>query len=189
MPRSSPSINCAARMENVSHIRRRVVTVMGLPASICCQCRAEKTKSDHVFLSEPLGLAQPSDALSQGGKRIVCHRPSLSFRRFWDATTTSRLAGPSTSSTAALKRGVISLSVKGRGSPRTSCDSGTSKAIVIRRSVFHRDGRPFSICCQCRQRIQNQSCLPAYSAGSFLIERTRLPNASKNLLASNTCTH
>jgi hypothetical protein len=31
-------------MWKVSHIRRRVVIVTGRPASICCQCRAEKPK-------------------------------------------------------------------------------------------------------------------------------------------------
>ena len=56
MPRSSPSINCAARMENVSHMRRRVVTVMGLPASICCQWRAEKPNPIMSSWVNPLEL-------------------------------------------------------------------------------------------------------------------------------------
>ena len=41
MPRSRPSTRLAALTLNVPQMRRRVLIVIGLPASICCQWRAE----------------------------------------------------------------------------------------------------------------------------------------------------
>jgi len=41
---SNPRTSCAIGTWNVSQMRSSVVTVMGRPASICCQCRAEKPK-------------------------------------------------------------------------------------------------------------------------------------------------
>ena len=44
IPRSRSSSSALTRTLKVSHIRRSVLTVMGLPASICCQWRAENPK-------------------------------------------------------------------------------------------------------------------------------------------------
>jgi hypothetical protein len=41
MPASKPWTNFDIDISNTSQMRRRVVTVMGRPASICCQWRAE----------------------------------------------------------------------------------------------------------------------------------------------------
>lgn len=41
MPTSNPRTRLVIDISSASQIRRRVVTVMGRPASICCQCRAE----------------------------------------------------------------------------------------------------------------------------------------------------
>ena len=42
MPLSRPCSKRATGTRKTSQIRSRVVTVIGLPASICCQCLAEK---------------------------------------------------------------------------------------------------------------------------------------------------
>ena len=39
MPLSRVRNNLTRLISNVSQIRSKVVTVIGLPASICCQCR------------------------------------------------------------------------------------------------------------------------------------------------------
>src|ERR1700680_5124733 len=44
MPLSRPRTTSPTRTLNASQIRRRVVIVIGRPASICCQCRAENPK-------------------------------------------------------------------------------------------------------------------------------------------------
>jgi hypothetical protein len=41
MPSSKPRTNFHIGTSSTSHIRSRVVTVIGRPASTCCQCRAE----------------------------------------------------------------------------------------------------------------------------------------------------
>ena len=41
IPLSRPRTNFSIVISNTSHIRRSVVTVIGLPASTCCQWRVE----------------------------------------------------------------------------------------------------------------------------------------------------
>ena len=41
IPASRPRTTFAMGTSNTSQMRRSVVMVMGRPASICCQCRAE----------------------------------------------------------------------------------------------------------------------------------------------------
>ena len=143
MPRSSPSTICATRTPKVSQMRSSVLSVIGLPASICCQWRAEKPNPIMSSCVYPLAL-----------RNFLTRWPKM--RKNCRSFTTSEVVGDGwhqhheqISWGACVFRGYSSMFI-GRGSPRTSRAKGISNARVIRSSVFMVMGLPFSICCQWR---------------------------------------
>lgn len=56
-PLSSPCTKCAPERLNTSQIRSRVVVVIDLPASISCQCLAEKRNEIHALLAIAVALS------------------------------------------------------------------------------------------------------------------------------------
>jgi hypothetical protein len=80
MPRSSPSTICAARTPKVSQMRSSVRSVIGLPASICCQWRAEKPNPIMSSCVYPLAL-----------RNFLTRRPRI--RKNCRSFTTSRFVG------------------------------------------------------------------------------------------------
>jgi hypothetical protein len=168
MPRSSPSISRAARTPNVSQMRSSVLIVIGLPASICCQWRAENPNPIMSSCVYPLDSrnfltrwprvrknCRSSTTPEFVGDRWRQHHEQISgngcayVQCVPAINCAGRLRGQTLVSMKDHRLPHSSIFI-GRGSPLTSRAKGMFNARVMRRSVFMVTGLPFSICCQWR---------------------------------------
>jgi hypothetical protein len=109
MPASNPRSSRTRFTSSASQILSSVVTVIGLPASICCQCLAEN----------------PNEIIDHHQRRRFGAIPPKLLSLGWDATLGHR--GPEVRGYYA--KGFLSVATEMCGQPKVTCFAGSMPSI------------------------------------------------------------